>query len=71
MGKSQLETLPEKDFFFLRGGCGCRTRGRGGGGGSARSGREGGREEIVVVDEGDGVVNAAEAWVNGVRRVGM
>jgi len=69
-GKSQLETR-EKDFFFLRGGCGdWRTRGRGGGGGRERSGRDGGRDEIED-EEGDDMVNAAEASVNGVRRAGM
>jgi hypothetical protein len=72
-GKSQPDTFPEKDFFFLRGGCGdCRTRGSGGGGGRAVvcSGRDGGREETKEED-GEGVVNAAEASVNGVKRAGM
>jgi hypothetical protein len=68
-GKSQFETR-EKDFFFRKGGCrDWRTRGRGGGGGRARSGRDGGREEME--EEGEGVVNAAEASVKGVRRAGM
>ena len=72
-GKSQPETLPLKDFFLRSGGWGAwRTRGRGGGGGGAVtcSGRDGGREETMEED-GDGVVNAAEASVKGVRREGM
>jgi hypothetical protein len=72
-GKSQCETFPEKDFFFRKGGCGdVRTRGRGGGGGRGVtcSGREGGRDETNE-EEGEGVVNAAEASVKGVRRAGM
>lgn len=72
-GKSQPETFPEKDFFFRRGGCGdCRTRGSGGGGGRAVvcSGREGGRDETKDED-GEGVVNAADASVKGVKRAGM
>lgn len=72
-GNSQPETLPLKDFFFRSGGWGdWRTRGRGGGGGRAVtcSGRDGGREETTEED-GEGVVNAAEASVKGVRREGM
>lgn len=73
LGKSQEETL-EKDFFFLKGGCGAlRTRGSGGGGGRVSwswcPGREGGREEVA--EEGEGVVNVAEASEKDFRRAGM
>lgn len=62
-GKSQVETR-EKDFFFRRGGCDCRTSGRGGGGGSARSRRDG----VCEPAEDGGVVNVADASVNDLFR---
>lgn len=67
-GNSQFETR-EKDFFFLRGGCGdCKTSGNGGGGGMDRSGRVDGREEAM---DGDGDVNVADASVKGTKREGI
>jgi len=74
-GKSQFETR-EKDFFFRRGGWGdVRTRGRGGGGGrewvSDSEGLEDACDDGAIDEEGDGVVNAADACVKDVRRAGM
>lgn len=67
-GKSQFETR-EKDFFFRSGGGGdWRTSGSGGGGGRARSRREGRFEDV---EDGEGVVKAADASVNDLRRVGI